>query len=152
MFRRRENRQPRSEPYVSVRVTYKPVTAEQIEAYQLRQQLLGYLDSVHAGSNDRYDIHGSDDLGDPFYEPMDGFDDPFNENEAHFQRIIDETERDFAQVERDFAEADRPFRDLEAELGYMGAPNLGDITVIDGKTYMVTGTSVNYGARVVRDP
>ena len=56
------------------------------------------------------------------------------------------------QFQKDVEEAEKPFRELEARIKYTGVPNLGDIKVEDGITYMVTGVTVKHGVRQVYDP
>ena len=187
---RRRPEPERLQPYTRVTVTYRPVTPEEIAAFQLRRRLLQRLGSTPISDayapveqyDPPYDNSGDgsleDSIGEPLsqaetyfqsmlYDAQEPFREaqadvqrmlyeaqqPFRDAEADFQRMFDELDRPFRELEADFQrtldEMDAPFRQAEADMGCAGAPNLGDTTVIDGRTYMVTGTTTQYGVRRV---
>ena len=134
--KRKQEKEPRLEPFVKFDVKYEPLTNEQIDAYLERQKLWGYLNDRAASYRAGHSHRNYPD--DPFYDTLREFDKVLEDFDAEFHRINEEFER--------------PIREMEAELAKMGVPKLGDIKVEDGIVYMVTGVTAKYGVRHVYDP
>jgi len=139
LWRKGKKKEPRLEHFVRYDVKWEPVTQEQIDAFQQRQELWEYLNDRNAryGANKRR--YHSYPVDDPFYKPLRESEREIEKADAEFQRMVDEF--------------DRPIREMEAELAKIGAPKikLGDIKVEDGRTYMVTGVNTQYGVRMIQD-